>query len=105
MKIPFTRTNLDGTIIVSFIGGVVFAKFILPHISNAFASNQGDPGWYTAQGHHHCFQGTPGCICTDPSKCGSGKGGGKHGAGGSGGTGHHGGGGGHGGSGGGGYGG
>jgi hypothetical protein len=29
----------------------------------------GTPGWYTVEGHHHCDEGAPGCICTDPSKC------------------------------------
>jgi hypothetical protein len=29
----------------------------------------GDPGYYTANGHHHCFDGAKGCICTDPHKC------------------------------------
>lgn len=30
---------------------------------------RGTPGWYTAIGHHHCFKGQAGCICTDCSKC------------------------------------
>ncbi len=30
---------------------------------------KGTRGWYTAIGHHHCFKGQPGCICTDCSKC------------------------------------
>jgi hypothetical protein len=29
----------------------------------------GDPGYYTTNGHHHCFDGSPGCKCTDPHKC------------------------------------
>jgi hypothetical protein len=29
----------------------------------------GDPGYYTTNGHHHCFDGAPGCKCTDPHKC------------------------------------
>ena len=29
----------------------------------------GDPGYYTTNGHHHCFDGAPGCTCTDPHKC------------------------------------
>jgi hypothetical protein len=32
----------------------------------------GDPGYYTTAGHHHCYDGSPGCTCTDPHKCGSG---------------------------------
>jgi hypothetical protein len=32
----------------------------------------GDPGYYTTSGHHHCYDGSPGCTCTDPHKCGSG---------------------------------
>jgi hypothetical protein len=31
---------------------------------------KGDPGYYTKVGHHHCFDGYPGCVCTTPSKCG-----------------------------------
>jgi hypothetical protein len=29
----------------------------------------GSPGYYTTNGHHHCFDGAPGCACTDPHKC------------------------------------
>jgi hypothetical protein len=29
----------------------------------------GDPGYYTTNGHHHCFDGAKGCVCTDPHKC------------------------------------
>jgi hypothetical protein len=28
----------------------------------------GTPGFYTVQGHHHCTQGQPGCVSTDPRK-------------------------------------
>ena len=31
---------------------------------------KGDPGYYTQVGHHHCYDGYPGCVCTTPSKCG-----------------------------------
>jgi hypothetical protein len=24
-------------------------------------------------GHHHCYDGAPGCACTDPHKCTVGK--------------------------------
>jgi hypothetical protein len=44
---------------------------------------KGDRGFYTAHGHHHCRIGSPGCICTDPSKCRVGSTGG-HGSGGGG---------------------
>ena len=30
---------------------------------------KGTPGYYTTSGHHHCFDGSPGCTCTDPHKC------------------------------------
>jgi hypothetical protein len=23
---------------------------------------KGDRGWYTKRGHHHCFEGFPGCV-------------------------------------------
>jgi hypothetical protein len=29
----------------------------------------GTPGYYTTNGHHHCFDGAAGCKCTDPHKC------------------------------------
>lgn len=29
----------------------------------------GTRGYYTKKGHHHCTRGTPGCVCTDASKC------------------------------------
>jgi hypothetical protein len=29
----------------------------------------GTPGYYTTNGHHHCTDGSPGCVCTDPHKC------------------------------------
>jgi hypothetical protein len=32
-------------------------------------STNGTPGFYTAVGHHHCLEGSAGCICTDPHKC------------------------------------
>lgn len=28
----------------------------------------GTPGFYTINGHHHCTQGQPGCVSTDPKK-------------------------------------
>jgi hypothetical protein len=30
---------------------------------------KGTRGYYTKKGHHHCTRGTPGCVCTDKSKC------------------------------------
>jgi hypothetical protein len=33
----------------------------------------GTPGYYTTNGHHHCYDGAPGCACTDPHKCTVGK--------------------------------
>lgn len=45
---------------------------------------KGDRGFYTAHGHHHCRIGSPGCICTDPSKCRVGSTGVHHGGGGGG---------------------
>lgn len=35
-----------------------------------YGKGKGDPGYYTASGHHHCKKGTSGCICTDKKKCG-----------------------------------
>ena len=32
-------------------------------------TTNGTPGFYTVVGHHHCLQGSAGCICTDPNKC------------------------------------
>jgi hypothetical protein len=29
----------------------------------------GTPGYYTTNGHHHCYDGAAGCKCTDPHKC------------------------------------
>lgn len=109
MNIPFTKTKISGGVIIAFIGGVVFAKFLLPKItSHAFANipdkctddpgvphpGSGTPGWYwvTRSGcntHHHCTVGQtfPGATCQQTS-------GGGHGGGGGG---YHGGGGGHGG--------
>lgn len=39
------------------------------HTHGPSSRYKGDPGWYTVPGHHHCEKGTPGCICTDCSKC------------------------------------
>jgi hypothetical protein len=38
-------------------------------LPGGYGHGKGDPGWYTIPGHHHCFKGTPGCFCTDKSKC------------------------------------
>jgi hypothetical protein len=39
--------------------------------ANEYAKSKGyigTPGFYTINGHHHCTQGQPGCVSTDPKK-------------------------------------
>ena len=38
-------------------------------LSSCVGKCVGTPGYYTASGHHHCTDGSPGCACTDPHKC------------------------------------
>src|SRR6185437_11252294 len=52
-------------------GGITTTPFPQANggITTPTYSTNGTPGFYTAVGHHHCLEGSAGCICTDPHKC------------------------------------
>jgi hypothetical protein len=69
-------------IMVVMAAMMVFATtaYVMPSVYAATSSSgqgaacdpsscKGTPGYYTTSGHHHCFDGSPGCKCTDPHKC------------------------------------
>jgi hypothetical protein len=70
---PFPQANggITTTPFPQANGGITTTPFPQANggIRTPTYSTNGTPGFYTAVGHHHCLEGSAGCICTDPHKC------------------------------------
>jgi hypothetical protein len=70
---PFPQANggITTTPFPQANGGITTTPFPQANggITTPTYTTNGTPGFYTAVGHHHCLQGSAGCICTDPHKC------------------------------------
>jgi hypothetical protein len=70
---PFPQANggITTTPFPQANGGITTTPFPQANggITTPTYTPNGTPGFYTAVGHHHCLQGSAGCICTDPHKC------------------------------------